>query len=158
MVFDLKRVNEIDSTGAKIMLQTHDRLTQEGKMLLLSSFEERTRLAGFLKDMGVTAALTRNRLFHDTDRAIEWAEDHLISASRGTPGETPNFRSASSTCSRAWRKTNWRSSNRCCRAASTARAKSIFREGDESRELYVIAKGQRQRALAAARQQPRQRA
>src|ERR1700752_5221546 len=28
--------------------------------------------------MGVAAALTRGRIFPDVDRAIEWAEEHLI--------------------------------------------------------------------------------
>jgi MFS superfamily sulfate permease-like transporter len=31
VILDLKRVNEIDSTGAKILLQIHDRMLKEGK-------------------------------------------------------------------------------------------------------------------------------
>jgi SulP family sulfate permease len=78
LVLDLKRVSEIDGTGTRIVLQVHDRMMAAGKHLLLSSFEERTRIARTLQDMEVTAALTRSCLFHDTDSAIEWAEDHLL--------------------------------------------------------------------------------
>jgi SulP family sulfate permease len=78
VVFDLKRVNEIDSTGARIIQQTHEKLIRDKKYLLLSALGGRPQLATFLDDMGVTASLTSSRLFPDADHAIEWAEDHLI--------------------------------------------------------------------------------
>ena len=34
VILDLKRVNDVDSTGAKILFNAHDRLTKEGKFLL----------------------------------------------------------------------------------------------------------------------------
>lgn len=141
VVLDLKRINDIDSTGAKILLQTHDRLAKDGKFLLLSAVEERTHVANILKDMGVTAALTRSRLFHDTDRAIEWAEDRLIFSHLGEinadiafplhqldvfsgmdAGELTVIKSALS-------RRHYQNGD------------VIFAEGDESKELYIVAMG-----------------
>ncbi len=141
VIFELKRVNEIDSTGAKILLQIHDRLTKDGKYLLLSSLEERTQLANFLKDMGVTAALTRNRMFHDTDRAIEWAEDHLILSALGNTesgvefpfSQLDVFAHMDATELAIVKSALWRREYR--------KGEVIFSEGEESKELYIIAKG-----------------
>jgi glutaminase len=78
VVFDLKRVNELDSTGARIILQIHERLKREGKRLLVSHLHDNLLLSNVLADMGVTAALGREAIFIDTDGALEWAEDQVI--------------------------------------------------------------------------------
>ncbi len=80
IVFDLKRVNELDSTGAQIILQIHGRLKREGKHLLVSHLRDNPTLANVLADMRVTAALGRDAMFADTDGALEWAEDQVIVA------------------------------------------------------------------------------
>jgi len=141
VIFDLKRVNDIDSTGAKILLQTHDRLAKDGKFLLLSALEERTHVANILKDMGVTAALTRSRLFHDTDRAIEWAEDRLIfghlgeiDASLEFPFDQLDVLSGMSENELAILKSAL--SRRVYRKGEV-----VFEEGDESKELYIVSMG-----------------
>jgi SulP family sulfate permease len=141
LILDMKRVNEIDSTGAKIILKTLERLTKDGKFLLLSGLEERPRLAKFLKDMGVLTAITRSRLFHDTDRAIEWAEDHVILHELGDTelgAELPfnqldvfahmNDSELASIQSTLTRRTY-------------GKGEVIFRQGEAGKELYVIAKG-----------------
>jgi sulfate permease, SulP family len=80
VVLDLKRVNEIDSTGARILLQIHDRLRKEDKHLLVSHATRSRRVADFLRDMRVLSSLTTQRIFDDTDRALEWAEERLIAS------------------------------------------------------------------------------
>src|SRR5262245_38708625 len=73
VILDLKRVNEIDSTGARILLQIHARLAKEGHHLLLSHIEPAGAVASVLADVGVTAAVSSQRVFEDTDHALEWA-------------------------------------------------------------------------------------
>jgi anti-anti-sigma factor len=141
VILDLKRVNDIDSTGAKILLHAHDRLTKEGKFLVLSAFEERTQLAAFLKDMGVAAALGRKRLFHDTDRAIEWAEDHLLLSTLGDMEAGAEFPFGQLDVF-AHMDENELAVLRAALLRRTYRSgEVVFREGDESKELYIIAKG-----------------
>jgi len=141
VIMDLKRVNEIDSTGAKILLQAHDRLTREGKYLLLSSFPEDTQLANFLKDMGVTAALTRNRLFQDTDRAMEWAEDHLILAQLGDVESGTEFPFGQLDVFANMDEAELAVAKQALSRQTYRKGEVVIREGDNGDELYIIAKG-----------------
>lgn len=80
VVLDLKRVNELDTTGARILVQIHDRLRQQGGRLLLSHPHDNYLVSTVLRDLGVAAAMGDHALFADTDAALEWAEDQVILA------------------------------------------------------------------------------
>jgi SulP family sulfate permease len=77
-IIDMKRVNEIDSTGANIILQIHKRLQKEEKYLLISYMIEDHSLWGFLVHMDVVPTVGERYFFSDTDSALEWAEEHLL--------------------------------------------------------------------------------
>lgn len=141
IVFDLRRVNDIDSTGAKILLQAHDRLAKDGKYLLLSAIEERTHVADILKDMGVTAALTRSRLFHDTDRAIEWAEDRLLFSHLGETDAGTEFPFNQLDVLSGMNDAEIATLRTVLERRTYAQGQIVFEEGDESEELYVVAMG-----------------
>ncbi len=141
VIFDLKRLNDVDSTGAKILLQTHDRLAKDGKYLLLSSIEERPHVADILKDMGVTAALTRDRLFHDTDLAIEWAEDRLIFSRIGeieTGVEFP-FHQLDVLAGMTEQEISVLKASLSRRIYQQGEV--VLEEGDESNDMYIVAMG-----------------
>jgi anti-anti-sigma factor len=141
LILDMRRVNEIDSTGAKVILQTHDRLTRDGKFLLLSNYEERPRLAHFLNDMGVIAAVTRNRMFHDTDRAIEWAEDHLILRELGDAGLGTEFPFGQLDVFAHMDDNELAVIKSALVRRAYAKGEIVFSEGEAGQELYIIAKG-----------------
>ncbi len=141
VIFDLKRVNDIDSTGAKILLQTHDRLMRDGKHLLLSSLEERTHIADLLKDMGVTAALTRNRIFSDTDSAIEWAEDRVIFSHMGEIDAALEFPFDQLDVLAGMDAAELAVVKSVLSRRLYHKGDVVFLEGDESRELYIVAMG-----------------
>jgi sulfate permease, SulP family len=141
LILDMRRVNEIDSTGAKIILQTHDRLTRNGKFLLISNYEERPRLAHFLQDMGVIAAVTRNRLFHDTDRAIEWAEDHLILHELGDTGLGAEFPFGQLDVFAHMDDSELAVIKSVLVRRVYSKGEIVFREGEAGQELFIIAKG-----------------
>lgn len=151
VVFDLKRVNEIDATGAKIMLQVHERMRKQKKFLLISGVEPATHLANVIADMGITAALPESLLFPDADHAIEWAENHLITIHAGTAGLTPSqFAAVEAGVEFSLRQLDIfaHMSNdelAVIRSMVTRRAyrkgEIVFREGDDGDELYVVAHG-----------------
>ncbi len=83
IILDFKRVSEIDLTGAQILGQLNDQLVQQKKSLVLSYIEpindyEHHRLSAFLNDVKILEKIGEDRLFHDTDRALEWAENRLL--------------------------------------------------------------------------------
>ena len=141
LILDMKRVNEIDSTGARIILKTLDGLTKDGKFLLLSGLEERPRLARFLKDMGVLTAITRSRLFHDTDHAIEWAEDHVILRELGDTELDAELPFSQLDVFAHMNNSELASLQSTLTRRTYRKGEVIFREGEAGKELYVIAKG-----------------
>lgn len=80
LLLDFRRVNELDSTGARILLQAHERLRSQGAFLALASVEAAPPVGAGLRDAGVVAAVSPGRVFRDCDQALEWAENHLIEA------------------------------------------------------------------------------
>jgi SulP family sulfate permease len=141
VILDLKRVNEIDSTGARILVQLHHRLVMERKHLLVSHAERSRRVGAFLADMGVMAALTRQHVFDDTDRALEWAEDHLIETELGKRAALDD-RALEGLDVLAGLDAGERETLQGLLGRRTYRkGEAIVREGDPGRELFIIARG-----------------
>ena len=79
VILDFRRISEIDSTGARTLLDIDARLASAGAQLLLS-VSPGSRTLSRLGDFGVVEAVTASRLFSDLDRAIEYAEDALLNS------------------------------------------------------------------------------
>jgi SulP family sulfate permease len=77
LILDLRRVSEIDSTGARIILDIQTDLTRKGSRLGLV-LSNRSDAMSRLSDFGVLEKVSANQVFEDVDRAIEWAEDNLL--------------------------------------------------------------------------------
>jgi len=80
VVLDLRRVNELDATGARILTQIHESLRGQGGRLLFSHANDSRLVSMVLGDLGVATALGPDALFADTDAALESAEDRVILA------------------------------------------------------------------------------
>jgi SulP family sulfate permease len=72
LLLELRRITEIDSTGARILGDIDTALAARGIRLGLI-LSGRTETAARLADI-----FRRDRFFPDIDRAIEWAEDDLL--------------------------------------------------------------------------------
>jgi len=140
VVLDLKRVSEVDSTGAKIIEQMASGLGARGAALLLSHVGGGGRLRDQLAHGGALRAVTSERVFLDTDHALEWAEDRLIADElRGvTTAELPLERlDTLAGLEEAERRVFTDLLERRAYRAGEV----VFREGDEGRELFMIVKG-----------------
>ncbi len=141
VILDVKRVNEMDSSGARVILQGHDRLLQAGKRLVLSGADDRADVAGMLRDTGVYTALGKDHLFADADAALEWAEDRVLALKAGGgealddyPLQRFDICSGMSAAELATMQTvlerrQWKQGD------------IVFREGDAGDELFLIAQG-----------------
>src|SRR4029450_13751247 len=82
VILDLRRVNDVDSTGGRIVAQVCDRVRREKKHLLLSHPEANPGGARALRGGAVHAAVGATAICPDTDAALERAEDLVIQALR----------------------------------------------------------------------------
>jgi SulP family sulfate permease len=81
LLLDLRRITEIDSTGARILADIDAALgARHVKLALVLS--GRTETAARLHDI-----FQRDRFFPDIDRAIEWAEDELLQKAVAGPSQ-----------------------------------------------------------------------
>jgi anti-anti-sigma regulatory factor len=82
VILDLRRVNDIDTTGARILLQMHDALRRQGGGVLLSHADDNPAVSTALRTMGVASAVGPAAVFPDSDTALEHAENLMVAALR----------------------------------------------------------------------------
>jgi anti-anti-sigma factor len=141
VVLDLKRVNEIDTTGARILLQLNDRLKREDRHLLVSHATRNRRVADFLRDMRVLPVLTNQRVFDDTDRALEWAEDQLIARELGEMAPREDYPLERIDVFAGLDGEEIDALRELLETRTYRQGESVVREGDKGREMFVIARG-----------------
>lgn len=82
IIFDLKRVDTIDITGAELIKRICDDVKANGETFMLSSpfsgTGRREKLTIYLQDLGVMESVGEDNIFPDVDRALEAAENRLI--------------------------------------------------------------------------------
>jgi sulfate permease, SulP family len=137
----MKRVNEIDSTGASIVLHMIHNAAKRGKNLLLSYMKDKPGLWKFIRIVDLNQVVQQGRFFPDTDLALEWAEEHLLAQvapscnlSRPIPLEemeiAQGFTAAELDILQA------RLDVRTYR-----KGEIIIREGETTRDLFLLTKG-----------------
>lgn len=139
IILDLRRVTEIDATGAQIIAEIAAALAKSKRQLVLAiarESESATRLA----EAGVLDTL-EGRVLEDVDRAIEWAEEAVLRADGDAPADAElslwqvgilaQFTKAEMTALVAH-----------SRLATYPEGTEIFREGDHGEELFILLQGQ----------------
>ena len=116
-------------------------MKNRGKMLLIASAENNSRAAAALRDAGVFAAVTRDKVFPDVDHAMEYAEDDLIAVTAGVDragGEYPFERMDITRGCSASELAGFRSA---LERREFARGDMLVREGEDGHEMLVLASG-----------------
>jgi SulP family sulfate permease len=140
-IIDMKRVNEIDSTGANIILQIHRRLQKEGKHLLISYMAEGHSLWGFLVHLSVVPTVGERYFFSDTDSALEWAEEHLLvhSCHISDPCSAQGLEQMEITA--GFTPEELEILKGSLKRETYKKGERIIREGDTDRDLFILTKG-----------------
>jgi sulfate permease, SulP family len=141
IALDVARVTELDSTGARILLQADERLRTAGCAMVLCGAHARPELAALMEHHGVATALTAQRMFKDLDRALEWCENALLATHRS--GE-PTGAEQPFALLEIVRDIEREDLDAVCAALARreyAAGDTVFRRGDEGDALYVIAAG-----------------
>ena len=146
VIFDLKRVDTIDITGAELIKRICDNIKDNGEAFMLSNLfsggDRREKLFLYLKDLGVVEGVGEKNIFPDLDRAMEAAENLLIQKHTLPPAEP----------SGAWDLSDFALLKNLdpgqldrlkalMQEKSYAAGETIFREGEPGDAVYLIRSG-----------------
>ena len=148
VLLDFRRVNDLDSTGARILLQTHERLKAQGAHLLLASVDAAPHVEVVLRGMGVVAAVGAE--FADADHALEWAENQLVGKLRpaeAAGGEYPFEQLALLSRFTAEERKQFRG---LLKRREYPAGEIVFREGAAEDELFIVVSGSASAKLTVA--------
>jgi MFS superfamily sulfate permease-like transporter len=140
-ILDMKRVNEIDSTGAKILGQISKKISASGKYLLISYLTDNPSLSDFLKAMGVYKTLGEDCFFPDTDTALEWAEDNVLTQSLELAGASEPIQLEQMDILRDFSPQEIHDLQQKLTRKTFSEGEIIVKEGDTDRNLFLLAKG-----------------
>ncbi len=140
-ILDMKRVNEIDSTGAKILGQISKKVAASGKYLLISYLKDNPSLSNFLKAMGVYRVLSEDCFFPDTDAALEWAEDNVLTQSLDLPGAAGAVPLEQMDILREFTPQEVHALEKRLTRKTFNKGAIIVKEGDTDRNLFFLVKG-----------------
>ena len=140
-ILDMKRVNEIDSTGAKILGQISKKVDESGKYLLISYLADNPSLSEILKAMGVYNKLPENCFFPDTDAALEWAEDNVLTQSIDLAKALGGVQLNEMDIFMDFTQEEIHSLKQKLIFKSFKKGETIVKEGDIDRNLFFLTKG-----------------
>ncbi|MEJ2727618.1 MAG: SLC26A/SulP transporter family protein [Deltaproteobacteria bacterium] len=140
-ILDMKRVNEIDSTGAKILGRIARKVTASGKYLLISYLMDNPSLAGFLKAMGVYKNIGEDCIFPDTDAALEWAEDNVLTRSLELASASDRIPLEQMDVLRDFTLQEIHALEQKLTRKTFNKGEIIVKEGDCDRNLFLLSKG-----------------
>jgi sulfate permease, SulP family len=138
LILDMRRLTEIDSTGANALLELKSELVNRQKELLLAVGGE-TLAVDRLKNLGVLSSIEPADILPDVDRAIERAEENLLRAE-------PRLYHAEMPLSQVglfkdFSQAELEAIEPLLRRDFYPKAGVIFREGDPGDQLLMVTKG-----------------
>jgi anti-anti-sigma factor len=141
IVLDFTRVTELDSTGARMIVQADERLRAAQCRMVLCGAEGRAELAALLVDHRVAEAFTRDRIFPDLDRALEACENLLLAELRGSALAAEEYPFERLDLVRNVDPADMSALRAALVRREYAGGETVFRQGDEGNALFVIARG-----------------
>ncbi len=141
VVLDLGRVTDIDMTGARLISQLHADLAARSAKLLIANMKEQTQWGRMLRDLGVTSAVAGEQPFPDADRAIEWAEDQIITTALSTTAADPEVEFERLDLLRGLSRAQCATLRAMVEPRRFARGDIVFAEGDAGSELFLVMRG-----------------
>ena len=147
VILDFRLIKAIDLTGAQILRQMCDHLQEQGKHLLLSYVTESTdyeldRVSAFLTDIKILKQIGAEKLFHDTDRALEWAENFILSNDGIISlGDSRHVDIKKMEIFQYLNESEVDKISKVLNELSFAENDVIFKEGDEGDTMYLVSSG-----------------
>lgn len=141
VIVDFARVTDVDTTGAQVLMQIHQRVGARGGMLVISGAASGQPQRDILVDTGVVALLGDDAFTTDIDHALEKME-HALLAMEGADATTyaeialrslPFFAGLTPAELAVLEKVLQR--------RQFAQGGFVFREGEPGDEMYIVVQG-----------------
>ena len=140
-ILDMRRVSEIDSTGANILVQTHKMLAKEGKTLLMTYLKDNKALWTFIEALNVPEILTEKQFFQDTDEALEAVEDLVLTRAGQLSLDQTGISLAQMDLVNGFSPDELDLLNAKLVSHRVSKGHSVLKEGEKSRDVYLLVKG-----------------
>jgi SulP family sulfate permease len=140
-IIDMKRVTEIDSTGANILTQLKRSFEKSKKHLLFTYLKTNETLWGFLQIMDISQQLDDLRFFSDTDAALEWSEDNLLENLPQLTGARNEVLLEEMDIVNGFTPDEMEVLKKRLHQETYKEGDPIFHEGDPGRDMYFLTKG-----------------
>jgi SulP family sulfate permease len=142
IVIDFERVNEVDASGARVLLHTADAVHRAGRQLLLAGLvpnDPRTRM---IRDMDVDGRLADAQFFPDADSALEQAEERLLASVAGGTGERPALTLQQTLLGSGLQPDELELLASLMIERRLGKGEAVFRRGEPGDAMYVSLQGQ----------------
>jgi sulfate permease, SulP family len=145
IVIDFERVNEVDASGARVLLHTADAVQRAGRQLLLAGLvpnDPRTRM---IRDMDVEGRLADAQFFPDADSALEQAEERLlanVAGVAGVAGERPALTLQQTLLGSGLQPDELELLASLMIERRLGKGEAVFRRGEPGDAMYVSLQGQ----------------
>jgi SulP family sulfate permease len=141
VVLDVARVNEVDSTGARILQQTWQRMKTSGAQLLICGQDEHHQTGSMLRDLGVADSIGEDHWCPDLDRALEWCENHLLATLKTGIDPTDDLPFEQLDITRGLVAAEREALQGVLTRREFAAGEKVFSEGDAGDALFIIVRG-----------------
>ncbi len=140
IILDLRRITEVDVTGAEMLLKANRDCEKAGQVLLLSGIDLREADNIFLKRIGTLAAFDGRHFIHLND-ALSLAEDTLLAEHLGSERYQREIDFAELSVFRDLSAGEVAALRAHFESLEPSDGESIFREGEAADAVYLLAKG-----------------
>jgi SulP family sulfate permease len=146
ILFDFRRVQSMDYTAAQLFLQMQQRLRERGGHLLFSgmpsSLPNRSDIARYMEQLGLTGSEERIRIFDTRDSALEWVEEQILAGAGWAPTESkPAIPLEEVGVFRELSALTLRELQPFMRQISVPAGARVFSAGDGGDEIYFVRRG-----------------
>jgi len=138
VILDLRRLTEIDSTGANTLLELKADLARRKVSLMLAA-GDRTTAMQRLEEFSALSAFDRTDIFPDVDRSIEWAEDTLLRAQ--APASSTEVMLPEVALFSGFEPSDIKAIVALMKRKTYSQNTVVFGEGDPGDEVLIVTKG-----------------
>jgi glutaminase len=141
IVLDMRRITEVDGTGAEMLLHLREYCRRQQQELLLSGVDTREADNAFLKSIGTLDVFTEQAHFVYLNDAIEAAEESLLDSILGESRYTRELCFHELDIIRDFRQDEIARLSHYFEKQVCAPGDFVFRQGESAGLLYLLARG-----------------